>query len=196
MQQMFRKTAVSMAMALALMAGACDRQAADGGGTEAPKMDSPMPESEPARAFTPADDNSRTLTGRLTLTLTTRMAGAGEANGPTEFLTLRAETGLSIDAELATAAAPSETVSGQTIRALMDLPVEASQALVYRITEEQAPGAGRGLCGERAATHIAVWEPEDSAQSGLKLLALHGGAPGEAAAESCAALTYARADGT
>jgi hypothetical protein len=73
----------------------------------------------------------------------------------------------------------------------MDLPVEASQTLVYRITEQNA-GGGHGLCGEREASRLVVWEPTTPGETVLKILALSGDAPGRPGAQLCAVFAYVR----
>ncbi|MGE0046663.1 MAG: hypothetical protein AB7J28_03645 [Hyphomonadaceae bacterium] len=182
------------ALSFALGAAACEQQVQRADQPEGPRMDAPTPEAEPARVFAPESENARTVTGRLTLTLTTRMPDAESAqSGPTDVLSLRTQTGLAAEATLEGTSAPSATVEGQTIRALMELPVDASQTLVYRVTEETAPG-GRRLCGERETTRLVIWEPEAPGADGLRMLALAGDAPGQAGAVACGAFAYTRAE--
>jgi hypothetical protein len=160
-----------------------------------PQMDAPAPESAPARRFAPVSETARVLTGRVTVTLTQRMPDADAKEAlPTEILSLRAETGIVAEAALEGSVAPSASVEGQTIRALMELPVEASQVLVYRVTEENAPAGTQRLCGARPTARILVWEPEGPGEAVLRLLTLSGDAPGRAGAQFCRSLSYERAD--
>jgi hypothetical protein len=185
-----RCVAVVLAM---LSISACDRQSQTNPSdlASAPQLDAPAPESEPARAYQPASESARATTGRLTLTVTTRMPET-QNDRSTDVLSLSAETGLTAEAELESTLQPSASVEGQTIRALMDLPVQASQTLVYRITRQSAPRGGRSLCGEREATRLVVWEPTTPGVTALKVLALSGDAPGRPGAQLCALYSYTR----
>lgn len=174
---------------------ACDRIGGSGAerAVDGPKLDAPTLESEPARVFMPASESARVIVGRLTLTLTTRMPGPDGAGGG-EVLSLRTQTGLSAEAVLSGAIAPSTAVEGQTIRALMELPVEASQVIVYEVTESANAGGARGLCGEREMTRLVLWEPDAPGASDLRLLAVAGEAPGRPGALLCSAYTFTRAE--
>src|SRR5262245_40030391 len=113
-------------------------------------MEAPAPDAAPARRFAPTSETARVVTGKLTVTQTTRMpeSDAQSAN-PIEVLSLRTETGIAAEASLEGAVSPSVSVEGQTIRALMNLPVGAAQVLVYRVTDETAPAGAQKLCGAK-----------------------------------------------
>jgi hypothetical protein len=171
---------------------ACDRVAeAPSDLSSGAELEMPAPEAEPARVYTARSESARATTGKLTLTVTTRMPQGGNERS-TDVLLLRAETGLTAEAVLESTLAPSASVEGQTIRALMELPVDASQTLVYRITQQNAPEGGRSLCGEREATRLVVWEPTTPGETALKILALAGEAPGRPGAQLCAVFSYVR----
>jgi pyruvate/2-oxoglutarate dehydrogenase complex dihydrolipoamide acyltransferase (E2) component len=173
---------------------ACERASEPAGARVAgPEMGAPAPESAPGRRYVPVSETARAITGRLTVTLTTRMPDAqAEEATPTEVLSLRAETGVAAEAALEGSLAPSISVEGQTIRALMELPVEASRVLVYRVTEENAPAGAQKLCGARQTTRVLVWEPETPGDESLRLLTLAGDAPGRPGAQLCMPLAYER----
>jgi hypothetical protein len=176
---------------------ACERpsEAPSGERVAGLEMEAPAPESAPARRFTPVSETARVVTGRVTVTLTQRMPGADAKEAlPTEILSLRAETGIVFEAALEGSVAPSTSVEGQTIRALMELPVEASRVLVYRVTEENAPAGAQRLCGARPTVRVLVWEPDGPGEAVLRLLALSGEPPGRPGAQLCMALSYERAE--
>ncbi|MBL8548638.1 MAG: hypothetical protein JNJ73_01535 [Hyphomonadaceae bacterium] len=187
-----------MAFALAAFAGACDR----GGGGETPaapeanpEMQAPAPESAPGRRYRASSETARATTGRLVVTLTTRMPdAAAKETQASEILSLRGETGLLMEGALEGSIGPAVAVEGQTIRSLMDLPVEASRVLVYRVVEETAPEGGQRFCGARPTSRVLVWEPEGPVQEELRLLTLSGDPPGQAGAQLCMALAYERAE--
>jgi hypothetical protein len=83
-------------------------------------------------------------------------------------------------------------VHGQTLRALLDIPVDEPQELVYRVTSETKPDNGQGVCGAGAPTAVGVWEPACPGEPVLKVLCLTGGQPGAADARPCAMLAYRR----
>jgi hypothetical protein len=184
--------------ALCALAWACDRAGeapAPRTPAKSPQMQAPAPESAPGRRFTPASEAARAVTGRLVVTLTTRMPDpASKETQATEILSLRGETGLAAEAQLEGSTTPSAMVEGQTIRALMELPVQASRVLVYRVTMEDAPEGAQKLCGARQTTRILVWEPDGPGDDTLRLLTLSGDAPGAAGAQLCLSLSYQRAD--
>jgi hypothetical protein len=184
------------ALLLCASVSACERPTeAPGRRVAGPKMEAPAPESAPARRFAPASESARVVTGRVTVTLTTRMPDAQAKDAlPTEVLSLRAETGIAAEAELEGSVAPSVSVEGQTIRALMNLPVDAARVLVYRVTEEDAPAGAQRLCGARPTTRILTWEPDGPGEAVLRLLTLAGDVPGRAGAQLCLSLSYERAD--
>jgi len=183
---------VVAALALAVIA-ACDRQGgAQQGGEQGPQLDAPALPSEPARQFTPTNDAARAATGALAVTMATEFADAagGEAK---EVLTLRGENGLILHAEIVEQMSPATQVQGQTLRALLGIPVQAPVVLVYRVTEEDKPENGQGLCGANAAAFVVVWEPAGPGEPVLKVLGLTGGAPGAASSRHCTTLEYTRA---
>jgi hypothetical protein len=176
--------------------GACDRVAApEAQVSDAPKLEAPAPDSEPARGFAPSNEAATAATGGLTVSMMLRMPDAAEADrgaAPRDVLTLRGETGLLVDAEISGTVTPATKVEGQTLRALLGLPVEAAQTLVYRIVSETKPESGRGLCGTDTAAFVVMWEPEGPGETTLKLLGVIGGAPGSAGARPCPLLEYQR----
>jgi len=180
-------------VALAALVAACGQSGAGGGqSAEAPKLEDPAAQTEPARGYEPANDQTRAATGVLNVTVATRLPDADSADKgaetPVETLTLTGANGVVIGATLVGVVEPSVQVQGQTLRALMGLSVEASQILVYRVANAE----GASLCGAAAATHIVVWEPANFNDAAYKLLPVGGGAPGDAAARPCAALEYRR----
>lgn len=181
-------------VALALAAAGCDRPAAttDGAG-DAPQLDAPAPETEPSRVFAAANDAARGATGVLTVSVALRLPDAGEAGADAqEVLTLRGENGLVLEAVISNAINPATQVQGQTLRALLNIPVEEPQVLVYRVTEETKPSSGQGLCGGDTPAFVVVWEPSGPGEPVMKLLGLTGGAPGAAGARQCPTLEYRR----
>ena len=86
-----------------------------------------------------------------------------------------------VEAQVDGVASPATQVQGQTLRALLAIPVEEPQVLVYRVTAE-TKADGRGICGAEIATHFVVWEPSGPGDAVMKVLAFSGGGPGEAAA--------------
>lgn len=185
-------TALLACAALAL--AACDRgPAAPSSAASGPELAELAPEAEPTRAFSAANDATRTAAGdQLSVSVVTRLPEAAAADrgegAPTEVLTLRGANGVAVEAELTGTADPSITVEGRTLRALMTLGVDATQTLVYRVT--RAEGA---LCQAGAPSHIVVWEPNGPADVALKILPLTGAAPGESNARACGALDYRHA---
>lgn len=188
------RTTTALLACAALALAACDRGAAvsasAGPGPELAKL---APETEPARAFAPANDSTRATAGEtLSVSIVTRLPDAGAADrgvsSTTEVLTLRAGNGVSVEAELSGTADPSMLVEGRTLRALMTLGVDATQTLVYRVTRAQG-----ALCEDGAPSHIVMWEPNAPAEIALKILPLTGAAPGQASAHACGALDFRRA---
>ncbi|MEJ0060000.1 MAG: hypothetical protein WDM79_10680 [Terricaulis sp.] len=175
---------------------ACDRVAApEAQVSEAPKLEAPAPDSEPARGFAPVNEAATAATGELTVSMMLRMPDAAEADrgaAPTDVLTLRGETGVLVDAQISGTVTPATMVEGQTLRALLGLPVEASQTLVYSVGSETKPESGRGLCGTDTPAFVVVWEPEGPGETTLKVLGVIGGAPGSAGARPCPMLEYRR----
>lgn len=180
---------------LTLALAGCDQLTASkqGEGAEnAPQLDAPAPESEPSRVFATANDAARTATGALTVGVSMQLPEA--AGGETqEVLTLSGENGLRVEAQVTSAVSPATQVQGQTLRALLSIPVEAAQVLVYRVTEETKPSSGQGLCGGDNADFVVVWEPGEPGEPVLKVLGVTGGAPGAEGARPCTLLDYRRA---
>lgn len=177
-----------------LAVAACDQagapQAASGG---APQLDSPAPESEPARTFAAANASAQAATGDLTVTMATRLPDASQAGAaPQDVVTLRGANGLTIDGEITGAVSPATQIEGQTVRALMQLPVEEPQVLVYRVASETKPESGQGLCGANASAFVVVWEPSGPSDGAFKVMGVSGGAPGAAGARLCPMLEYRR----
>lgn len=187
---------VILALAVfSLAAAACDRlpsSTQSGAGGDAPQLDAPAPETEPSRVFATVNDAARAATGSLTVGVSMQLPEA--AGGETqEVLTLSGENGLRVEAQVTSAVSPATQVQGQTLRALLSIPVEASQVLVYRVTEETKPSSGQGLCGGDTADFVVVWEPGEPGEPVLKVLGVTGGAPGAAGARACPLLDYRRA---
>jgi len=152
-----------------------------------------VPETEPGRTYRAASDAARSVTGRLTLTLTTRMpAPDAEQRQPIDFMSLRAETGLTAEGVLDSAVQPSVSIGDRTIRTLMDLDVRAAALPLYRLTNEATTRGGRGFCEEGEANRLVIWESQGVADQELKVLALSGDAPGQAGARACGVFTYVR----
>ncbi|MGE3142630.1 MAG: hypothetical protein AB7L65_04870 [Hyphomonadaceae bacterium] len=172
-------------------AGVSTKDGEGGAAGARPNLVAPAPDAEPARAFTPTNDAARALSGaRLTISVVTQLADADNPSAsPTEVISLRGENGFALDGQLTGQAAPSMTVESDTLRALMRLGVDASQTLVYRVTN--AHGA---ICaGADAPANIVVWEPQGPGDAVLKVLPITGGAPGQASAHACPALEFRRA---
>lgn len=182
--------------ALALAAAACEQQqgqmAAPGGGGDALTLESPAPEAEPSRVFSPVNAGARTATGDLTVAISTELAGEDGAELQ-EVLTLRGANGLVVEGQITSAAlSPATQVNGQTLRALLSLPVEEARVLVYRVVSETKPASGQGVCEAGSPSFVVFWEPSDPGASGLKLLGVMDGAPGAAGARPCPMLEYRR----
>ena len=79
------------------------------------------------------------------------------------------------------------------MRALLNLPVEAQEVLVYHVSTETKPAGGQGLCGGDAAQYVVVWEPSVPGASAMKVMGVSGGAPGAESAHACPVLEYQRA---
>jgi hypothetical protein len=159
----------------------------------APELMDPTPEAVDGHAFEPANDATRTATGQLDLSVTTRLPDAEHAdNGSaanTEVIALRGQTGVIIEGELTGATQTTRAIDGAPLRALMGLAAAAADALVYRVTRAEGPN----LCAGEAASHIVVWESNRPGDSALAILPVSGGAPGQAGAHACQALAYRRA---
>ncbi|MBN8606423.1 MAG: hypothetical protein J0L81_05845 [Caulobacterales bacterium] len=178
--------------ALALFAAGCDRPASTGetGGADAPQLDAPAPDSEPSRVFAASNDAARNATGELTMSIAMRLP---EENADMqEVLTLRGANGLTIEATIFGVVSPATQVQGQTLRALLGIPVEEPQVLVYRVSQETKPASGQGACGADAADYVVVWEPSGPGEPVLKVLGVRGAAPGASEARGCTLLEYRR----
>jgi hypothetical protein len=177
--------------ALALALAACNQQPAQDGAQEGASLDTPAPESAPDSTYAPSNDAARTTTGQLTMSVALRLPDAGSDNtDQQEILTLRGASGLVVEAAITGAISPATQVQGQTLRALLGIPVEEPQVLVYRVTNETKPEGVGGLCGAAAAAYVIVWEPSTPGASSMRLLGTQGGAPGAADARACTMLDY------
>jgi hypothetical protein len=180
---------------LALTLAACGPNGAAPGAGEAqgPQLDSPAPESEPSRVFAPVNDAARAATGDLTVSLALRLPDASqEGADAVDVLTLTGATGVRVEAQITGAMSPATQVQGQTLRALLNLPVEEPQTLVYRVANEAKPEGGRGLCGTDSATYVVVWESSAPGDESMKVLGVMGGAPGAGDSRACPMLEYRR----
>jgi hypothetical protein len=181
-------------LALALALAACNQQTSPAGSAEdAAQLEAPAPESGPATVFTPNNDTARNATGQLTMSVTLRLPDANTDNtDQQEVLTLRGATGLVVEAVVTGAMTPATQVQGQTLRALLDIPVEEPQVIVYRVTNTTKPEGVQGLCGAQDAEYVVLWEPTAPGSSSTRLLGARGGAPGAAGAQACPMLDYTR----
>jgi hypothetical protein len=191
---MMMRTAM-VVLVLVLSLAACGPNAGPPGADQAqgPQLDSPAPESEPSRVFGPVNDAARTATGDLTVSLSLRLPDSSEAGADaTDVLTLSGANGLRVEAQITGALSPATQVQGQTLRALLNIPVEEPTALVYRVTNETKPEGRGGLCGADAASYVVVWEPSTPGDAGMKVLGVMGGAPGAGDSRACPMLEYRR----
>lgn len=181
-------------IALAFALAACDGQlpgAQQESVSEAPQLDAPGPDSEPTRVFAAQNDAARAVAPEFNVSISTRLPDNADGDIQ-EVLTLRGANGLVIEAEVTGAVSPATQVQGQTLRALLNIPVEEPQVIVYRVTNETRPPGGAGLCGQEQAAFVVVWEPSGVGEPVMKLLGLTGGQPGAANARGCAMLDYQR----
>ncbi len=180
--------------ALLLAAAACNQQSStQSSTTQSAQLDSPAPDTEPTRVFAASNDAARSTTGQLTVATATQLPDANQPNADAvEVLSLRGANGLVIEAPISSNVSPATQVGGQTLRALMSLPVEEPQVLVYRVTNETKPASGQGLCGANATAYVVVWEPSSPGDASYKIMGTSGGAPGAAAAHACPMLEYRR----
>lgn len=185
----FRVACAALVLALA----ACNQQnTSQPGAQDGPQLEAPAPDSEPSRIFAPANDAARATTGQLTVSMSLRLPDANTPNAePVETLSLRGANAFAADADINGAVSPATQVGGQTLRALLDIPVEEPQTLVYRLTS-QTKGQGQGLCGADAPAYVVVWEPSGPGEPVLKVLGVVGAAPGAQGARACAMLEYRR----
>jgi hypothetical protein len=185
----FRTALIVLVLALA----GCNQQGSQDAAQESASLDTPAPESQPASVFTPNNEAARNITGQLTMNVALRLPDAGSDNtDQQEVLTLRGASGLVVEAAITGAISPATQVEGQTLRALLDMPVEEPQVLVYRVTDETKPEGVGGLCGGERAGYVVVWEPSSPASSSMRLLGVRGGAPGAGVARACPMLDYGR----
>jgi hypothetical protein len=189
MNMAFRTALIVLALALA----GCNQQGSNDGAQDSAALDTPAPESQPDSVYTPNNDAARNTTGQLTMSVALRLPDAGSENADQqEVLTLRGASGLVVEAAITGALSPATQVEGQTLRALLDMPVDEPQVLVYRVTNETKPEGVGGLCGGEAAAYVVVWEPSAPGASSMRLLGTRGGAPGAASARACPMLDYGR----
>lgn len=177
----------------ALALAACDGQTpiSQDGASDAPQLDTPAPETEPSRVFAAVNEAAEAVANELTVSISTRLPDNAEGDIQ-EVLTLRAANGLNVEATVTGAISPATQVQGQTLRALLAIPVEEPQVLVYRVSNETKPEGGGGICGAETPAFVVVWEPVGPSEPVMKLLALTGGQPGAADARACAMLEYRR----
>ncbi len=183
----------AMIAALLVLAG-CDRAQQQAPGTaEAPQLDAPASGAEPSRLFVPSNDAARAASGELTVAMSLSLPDASDqSGGAQETMSLSGANGLAIEAAVTSAVSPATQVQGQTLRALMSLPVEEPQTLVYRVAQQTKPGNGQGVCGADDPAFVVVWEPSGPGEETLKLMGVVGGAPGAAGARACPMLEYRR----
>jgi len=183
-----------VAAAFALVLAGCNPPSAtsDAEGPGGPQLDAPAPETTPSRTFAAANDAATSATAALTVAMTLRLPDASQENADAqEVLTLTGENGVIIEAQISGAMSPATQIEGQTLRALLDIPVEEAQVLVYRVTSETKAN-GRGVCGAEDAAHVIVWEPAAPGAAAMKVLGVIGAAPGAAGARACPMLEYGR----
>lgn len=182
------------AAALALCVAGCNRQdaATQGEGANAPQLDAPAPDTLPSRTFAASNDAATAATGQISVAVTQRLPDASQSGSDVqEVLTLTGANGVVVEAQISGAVSPATQVQGQTLRALLNLPVEEPQVIVYRVTNETKPG-GQGVCGADSAAHLVVWEPSAPGESALRVLGVMGGAPGAGDSRACPMLDYRR----
>ena len=183
------------ALAVLVLAAACNQQSSTASSTTTAtaQLDAPAPDAEPTRSFTPANDAARAATGQLTVATATQLPDANNPNADAvEVLSLHGANGLVIEAPISANVSPATQVGGQTLRALLSLPVEEPQVLVYRVATETKPASGQGLCGATTTAFVIVWEPSSPGDASYKIMGTTGGAPGAAAAHACPMLEYRR----
>lgn len=182
----------SLVLAAAFALGACGQDADIAGSADAPpQLEAPAADSEPSRSFAANNDAARTATGDLTVAMSTRLPEGADAS-PQDLIVLRGANGLQVEAELVEAVSPATQVDGQTLRALLAIPVEEPQTLVYRVVTETKPESGQGLCAADAPTFVVVWEPAGPGEPLLKALGVTGAAPGAQGSRACTLLEYRR----
>lgn len=181
----------SALVVLALTLAACGQPGPQQAVAPSAQSAAPEPEAQPESLYTPANEAARSATGQLAMSVTLRLPDAGaDSTDQQEVLTLRGASGLVVEAAIVGAVSPATQVQGQTLRALLDMPVEEPQVLVYRVTNETKPEGVGGLCGGEAAAYVVVWEPTEPGSNTFRVLATQGGAPGANAARACPMLDY------
>jgi hypothetical protein len=174
---------------LALAVSACNQPSGtQNAANDGPSLDAPAPASEPSRAFTAANDAARAVSNELSVSITQELPDAADIDIQ-ERLSLTGGNGLNVSAAVTGAISPATLVGGQTLRALLAIPVEEPQVLVYRVTE--AAGTP-GLCSEGAPAYVVVWEPSAPGDASMKILGVAGAAPGAADSRPCQMLEYRR----
>lgn len=179
-------------MALAVALAGCERQAEAPQGGEAPsaQLGSPAPAADPSRTFQPVNEAARPF-GALSVAMATRLPDDPGAEA-TDVITLTGANGHVIEGAITSAISPSTQVQGQTLRALLNIPVEEASVLVYRVTNETRPEGRPGICGADTPTFVVVWEPNGPGDPVIKVLGVMGAAPGAAGARPCPMLEYRR----
>lgn len=174
---------------LALTVAGCNQPTSGQDAAEqGPQLDAPAPASEPSRVYAAANDAARAVSAELTVSVTQELPDAADADIQ-ERLSLRGGNGLNVNAAVTGAISPATQVGGQTLRALLAIPVEEPQVLVYRVSE--AAGSP-GLCSEGTPAYVVVWEPSAPGDGAMKVLGVTGGAPGAGDSRACQMLEYRR----
>jgi hypothetical protein len=138
--------------------------------------------------YAAANDAARAVSNELTVSVTQELPDAADADIQ-ERLSLRGGNGLNVSAAVTGAISPATQVGGQTLRALLSIPVEEPQVLVYRVS---SAAGSPGLCGGAMPTYVVVWEPSAPGEASMKLLGITGGAPGAGDSRACPMLEYRR----
>lgn len=183
-------------MAALVGAAACNRAApTQSSAGQGPQLEAPAPEAEPTRAFAPANPAATAASGALNVSITTRMPDAAQADqgaAAHDVLTLTGANHLVLEAESFSTVSPATQVERQTIRALMSLPVDAAQVVVYKVSSETKPESGQGVCGADSPAYVLVWEPDTPGDASLKIMGVKNAVPGAAGAQACPSLEYGR----
>jgi len=177
------------------LAGCQRNEPAQNNAGQGPQLEAPAPEAEPVRAFATDNDAANTASGPITVSITTRMPDASAADSgavPHDVLTVTGANHLVLEAESFNSVTPATQIEHQTLRALMSLPVETAQVVVYKVTSETKPDNGQGICGANAPAYVIVWEPDTPGDASLKLMGVANAAPGAAGAHACPMLQYRR----
>lgn len=180
----------ALAFLTLMFAVSCQRIAGEPSGEDS-RLSSPAVDSSTARVFEPVNDAAKNQTGELTISTALRLPDQAGADSQ-EVVTMSAAKGVVVEAQLVSQVTPSTQVQGQTLRALLQLPVDEPQTLVYRIASETQPAGVGGLCGVDRTAFVIVWEPTTPGESRLKVLGFTGGQPGAADTRACPMLEYVR----